>query len=231
MPRDGSASSVLFLLFGLLHRSKLPKGRSKTERWTHGAAQNCKVKLAFVGLKSNLVGGTLLLKGGTGEADKDHEPADGWSPRNMQKVIDAYSRTATRIDESRRLLATIESELAILRNRDGRLLSRSRSMIDQSRRLLAALEPPASTKAEKITIEPIATEALAQANCNPAMLSVRVCQEGTRFDWTLFGPTSERLGQGSADTELQARSDAFLAGMTYIEQLKDRYRPTNTSLH
>jgi hypothetical protein len=100
-------------------------------------------------------------------------------------------------------------------------------MLDESRLLLAALERPASiTKLEKITspIGPV-------ANRDPAMLSVRICREGTRFYWALFGPTSERVGEGSAETELNARTDAFSAGMTYIERLKDRDRPTDTSLH
>jgi hypothetical protein len=43
--------------------------------------------------------------------------------------------------------------------------------------------------------------------------------------------TLEMLGEGTAETELKAGSDAFCAGMTYIERLKRRSGPTDTSLH
>ena len=116
-------------------------------------------------------------------------------------------------------------------------------MIDESRRLLAALERPAlarrnddahhhanATPAAE-SIGPSADGVPADADRNPAMLSVRVVKKESCFGWTVYSLTNELLGAGTAETEHEARIDAFTAGMTYIDRAKGRSSPSDTSLH
>jgi hypothetical protein len=129
----------------------------------------------------------------------------------------------------------LQSDRATLNKVDAGLLATSRSMIDESKRLLATLEELASaTSGDEAHYEPIETPAAVictLSDANRALLSVRIRQEGTRFGWTVFGPTKAILGLGTAETELKARADALYAGMTYIERLKVRPAPENTMLH
>jgi hypothetical protein len=59
--------------------------------------------------------------------------------------------------------------------------------------------------------------------------SMRVFQQGSSFRWTLISPAREILGRGVAETELRARTDAFRAGMTYIDRLKAQPEPKDSS--
>ena len=135
--------------------------------------------------------------------------------------------------------------LASLRDREAIrvLLKNSRAMIDESRRLLAALERPAparrndgahhhaTTTSAAAPIEPSADGVRADADRNPATLSVRVVKKESCFGWTVYSLTNELLGRGTAETEHEARIDAFTAGMTYIDRAKGRSSPSDTSLH
>jgi hypothetical protein len=129
----------------------------------------------------------------------------------MDAELLASSRVT--IDESRRLLASLERDRTILSNIDARLSASSRAMIDESRRLLA-------TVASSAELQP-----------SPARnLSVRIFQEGARFGWSISA-SKEMLGWGTAETEQRARIDAFRAGMTYIDRLHGRSTKTATSIH
>jgi hypothetical protein len=119
---------------------------------------------------------------------------------------------------------------------DVTLLTISRSVIDESRRLLATLneELASATSADEAHYEPIEATAAAiftLSDANRALLSVRIRQEGTRFGWTVYGPTRAMLGRGTAETELKAHADALYAGMTYVQRLKVRPAPDDTMLH
>jgi hypothetical protein len=154
--------------------------------------------------------------------------------RSFTMDIELAAASRLLIDESRRLLAALEGD-GVLSN--GGLLANSRALIDESRRLLMALERQASAataEASAIPAAPIgraAPEARAEASCDRAMLSLNVHPEGPRYGWTVLNRTGELLGSGSAETEQKARTDAFLAGMTYIERLKRRSRPTAENIH
>ena len=78
-------------------------------------------------------------------------------------------------------------------------------------------------------IEPNPVEA--SPDRNPAMLSMRLIRKETCFGWTVYSPTNELLGHGTAETEHKARIDAFQAGMTYINRLKGRSVPKDSALH
>jgi hypothetical protein len=123
---------------------------------------------------------------------------------------------ATRLPEMReqwwRMAASRQIDEALLRN--------SRVLVAQSRRLLATLESAASPH----NALPIAGGISSETDHNPATLSVRILGKESRFNWTVRGPVNEVLGIGTADTELKARVDAFNAGMTYIDWLKDRFK-------
>lgn len=142
------------------------------------------------------------------------------------------------LDESRRLLAAIQARRA------DTLMGSSRALIDESRRLLVAVRGTnlPTTPGSRLP-DHVAVRRSDGASVDPAVrhsdttsvphsaLSVRVFDEGARFGWNLRSPSGEMLGQGTAETELKARTDAFGAGMTYIERLKRCSRPTDTSLH
>ena len=144
------------------------------------------------------------------------------------------------IDESRRLLATIQAR------RTGAPVASSRAVIDASRQLLAAVQgadlpptPHPKSRPEAVTVrrsdDTSVNPAVRQSHpafiADRAMLSVRIFPAGAQFGWTVFSPSREMLGRGIAGTELKARTDAFGAGMTYIERLKGRCRPTDSSVH
>lgn len=130
----------------------------------------------------------------------------------------------------------LQSDRATLNKVDAGLLATSRSMINESKRLLATLdeELASATSGDEAHYEPI--EATAAAICilsdaNRALLSVRIRQEGTRFGWTVYGPTKAMLGRGTAETEPKAHADALYAGMTFVQRLKVRPAPDDTVLH
>jgi hypothetical protein len=123
-----------------------------------------------------------------------------------------------------RLVATDDGIRTALKARDSVLLTRSRACIAESKQLLARLTSEIPTAA--IKPKP------ARPDRNPAMLSVRVFQEKSRFGWTLSALSKDVLGRGTAETERQARIDALQAGMTYIDRAKGPSSPDDdTSLH
>ena len=142
------------------------------------------------------------------------------------------------IDESRELLASLRDG-----ETTGALLKNSRAMIEESRRMLAALERWAPARRNDYAhhqatatpaaapIEPSADGVRADADRNPATLSVRVVKNESCFGWTVYSPSNDLLGVGIAETEHKARIDAFTAGMTYIDRAKGRSSPSDTSLH
>jgi hypothetical protein len=116
-------------------------------------------------------------------------------------------------------------------------------MIEESRRLLAALECSAPARRNDdahhhatatpaaAPIEPSAGGVRADTDRNPATLSVRVVKKESCFGWTVYSPTNDLLGVGTAETEHKARIDAFTAGMTYIDRANGRSSPSDTNLH
>ena len=121
-----------------------------------------------------------------------------------------------------------ESRALIAQSR--RQVTKSCQSIADSRRLLASMD--------YLAVTPIPTEAggrqsAEHTGCQKARenLSVRVFQKGLQFAWTLNSPANEMLGFGMAETELKARTDAFHAGMTYIDRAKGRSAPDDGSLH
>ena len=123
------------------------------------------------------------------------------------------AKTRSLIDQTERLVATDDGIRTALKARDTALLTRSRACIAESKRLLAGLATP--TRPDR----------------NPATLSVRVFQERLRFGWTLSAPSKDVLGRGTAETERQARIDAFAAGMTYIDRANGRSSPGDDTRH
>jgi len=148
---------------------------------------------------------------------------------SFQIDTDLLAISQSMIDESRELLASLRDGEAT-----GALLKNGRTMIDESRRLLEALERPAPARRNNDVhreIEPTAGGVLADVKRNPAALSVRIFKKGSCFGWTVYSLTNELLGGGTAETEHEARIDAFTAGMTYIDRAKGRSSPSDTSLH
>jgi len=161
------------------------------------------------------------------------------------RVVIAFERTGallvnsrTLIDASRSLLTTIAAKMT-----DAPVAS-SRALIDDSRRLLAALQnsdlPPARDPNSPpypvavsggVLVNPAVRPSDPASTAYSAAFSIRVFEEEARFGWSLKSPLGEMLGEGTAETELKARSDAFCAGMAYMERLKRRSGPTDTSLH
>jgi len=159
----------------------------------------------------------------------------------------AFERTSallvssrTLIDESRALLTTLQT-----RKTDAPVAS-SRAVIDDSRQLLTALqhldvpptplpnsspEPVTVSRSDGASVNSAAPSNQAACIAERALLSVSVFQEGLDFSWTLKARNNEMLGHGTAETERQARIDAFGAGMTYIDRAKGRSSPSDTSLH
>jgi len=131
---------------------------------------------------------------------------------SFQIDADLLAISRSLIDESRELLASLRDREAIRV-----LLKNSRAMIDESRRLLAALERPAparrndgahhhaTTTSAAAPIEPSADGVRADADRNPATLSVRVVKKESCFGWTVYSSTNDLLGVGNAETELKAR--------------------------
>jgi hypothetical protein len=157
-------------------------------------------------------------------------------PRSFETDVTLLTISRSVIDESRRLLMILQSDRATLSKVDAGLLATSRSMIDESKRLLATLDEAfaSATSGDEAHYELI--EATTAAICtlsdtNRALLSVRIRQEGTRFGWTVYGPTKAMLGRGTAETELKARAGALYAGMTYVQRLKVRPAPDDMLLH
>ena len=78
----------------------------------------------------------------------------------------------------------------------------------------------------------LAREAAAVGYQAQKNFSMRVFQQGSSFRWALISPAREILGHGVAETELRARTDAFRAGMTYIDRIKGQPEPKDfSSLH
>jgi hypothetical protein len=156
---------------------------------------------------------------------------------SFQIDADLLAISQSRIDKSRELLASLRDGQST-----GALLKNSRAMIDESRSLLAALERPAPARRNDdahhqatgtpaaAPIEPTADGVRADADRNPARLSVGVFKKESCFGWALYSITNELLGRGNAKTEHKARIDALSAGMTYIDRLKGR-SPPDTDLH
>src|SRR5262249_13654936 len=98
----------------------------------------------------------------------------------------------------------------------------SRALIDDSRRLLAALQnsdlPPARDPNSPpypvavsggVLVNPAVRPSDPASTAYSAAFSIRVFEEEARFGWSLKSPLGEMLGEGTAETELKARSDAF----------------------
>jgi hypothetical protein len=161
--------------------------------------------------------------------------------RSFQVDAALLAMSHSTIAESRRLLA--KSWSGRVDGGQDDTLTNSREKIAESRRLLATLELSPSTAngveaahceptlVPDAPIAPNAAAVLANADRDPAALSVHVFQGGPRFSWTVCSPSDEILGRGTAETELKARADAFCAGMIYLDWLKDQHRPDNGSLH
>jgi hypothetical protein len=161
--------------------------------------------------------------------------------RSFQVDAALLAMSRSTIAESRRLLAKSWSERVDGGQDDS--LTNSREKIAESRRLLATLELSPSTANDDeaahgeptlvpaAPIAPNAAAVLAKADRDPAALSVHVFQEGARFGWTICSPSEVVLGQGTAETELKARADAFGAGMIYLDWLKDRHRSDDGRIH
>lgn len=151
----------------------------------------------------------------------------------------AMSRST--IVESRRLLAKNWSER--IDNGHDDPLTNSRAKIDECRQLLTTLDLSTSlergdqsahgepTLVPTAPIAPEAAELPAEANRDRAALSVHVFRDGVRFGWTVCGAGNDILGRGMAETELKARTNAFGAGMTYLNRLKDRLATGDISRH
>lgn len=121
-----------------------------------------------------------------------------------------------------------ESRASIDRSR--RQVTKGCQLIADSRRLLASVDYSA------VTLTPTEAggrQSAERTGCQNARenLSVHVFQKGPKFAWTLNSPANEMLGFGMAETELRARTDAFHAGMTYIDRIKGRSAPDDGSLH
>src|SRR5262249_7643108 len=144
------------------------------------------------------------------------------------------------IDGSRCLLATIQA------TRTGAPVASRRAVIDESRQLLATVQgadlpptPHPKSRPEAVTVarsddtsvNPAVPHLDPAFLANPALLSVRIIPSGGELGWSVFSTSREMLGRGIADTELKARTEAFGAGMTFIERLKGRCRPTDSSVH
>jgi hypothetical protein len=121
-----------------------------------------------------------------------------------------------------------ESRASIARSR--RQVTKGCQLIADSRRLLASVDYSAVTPAPT---EAGGRQSAEHTGCQNARenLSVHVFQKGLQFSWTLNSPANEMLGFGMAETELKARTDAFNAGMTYIDRAKGRSAPDDGSLH
>jgi len=124
---------------------------------------------------------------------------------SFQIDADLLAISRSLIDESRELLASlIDGEATRV------LLKNSRAMIDESRRLLAALECSvparrnddphhhATATPAAAPIEPSADGVRADADRNPATLSVNIFEKGSCFGWTVYSPTNDLLGRGTA---------------------------------
>jgi hypothetical protein len=94
-----------------------------------------------------------------------------------------------------------------------------------------ALSAEALLLLNEVPIEPTAAETRGAAIRNPAMLSVRVFETGSAFGWRVLSADNELLGRGTAETEKEARIEAFRAAMTYIDRSKNRSTSTESSLH
>jgi hypothetical protein len=147
--------------------------------------------------------------------------------RSFQRDADLLGTSRSMIDDSRRLLASLQADRLVLGNVDGHLLASSRARIDDSRRLLARLTVEIPTG----PMQPAAADDGLQLDGNSATLTVHVFQEGSRFGWTLNTPRAEVLGRGIAETEFQARVDALQSGMTYVDRAKGRSSPGDSNLH
>jgi len=161
--------------------------------------------------------------------------------RSFQVDAALLAMSRSTIAESWRLLAKIWGERADGGQDDS--LKNSREKIAESRRLLATLELSPSTAnggeaahgeptlVPAAPIAPNAAAVLAKADRDPAALSIHVFQEGARYRWTVCSPREEILGRGTARTELKARTDAFCAGMIYLDWLKDQHQPDDGTVH
>jgi len=125
------------------------------------------------------------------------------------------------------------------------LVASSRALLTESRELLAELEhadalrkarrdsPRENVVVSRSEATPVGP-AVHQSDQTPAQhteLSIRVFKDGEQCGWTLYSPTKEMLGWGTAESELSARIDALHAGMTYIDRLKSRYALSDTRHH
>jgi len=125
------------------------------------------------------------------------------------------------------------------------LVASSHALLAQSRELLAELEHADALRrarrdspCENVVVShseanPVGP-AVHQRDQTPAQhtkLSIRVFEDGEQYGWTLYSPTKEMLGSGTAESELNARIDAFRAGMTYIDLLKNRSALSNIRRH
>lgn len=154
--------------------------------------------------------------------------------RSFQVDAALLAMSHSTIAESRRLLTKNWSE-RVGDGQDDRLTN-SRASIADSKRLLASLEATAAThngeaRGESLTMPTTPATACANMDHDPTALSVHVFQEGARFGWTVCSPKEEIVGRGTAETELQARADAFCAGMIYLQWAKDQSPPSGTNLH
>jgi hypothetical protein len=134
---------------------------------------------------------------------------------------------------------------AIAFDRTDALVASSRALLAQSRQLLAELEhadalrmPRRDSSRESVVVNrsvgtPVGPAVHQSQQTAPphTELSIRVFRDGEQFGWTVYSPTKQMLGWGTAGSELSARVDAFHAGMTYIDRLKGRSAPSNNPLH
>lgn len=125
------------------------------------------------------------------------------------------------------------------------LIARSRALLAQSRQLLTELEradllrfrrrdsPRESVAVSRSEGTPVgpAVHQSDQTSARHAEFSIAVIEDGEQFGWTLYSPTKEWLGWGTAETELNARVDALQAGMAYIDRLKNRSAPSSIRLN
>jgi len=146
---------------------------------------------------------------------------------SFQMDAELLTRSRSLIDETRRLKATHQNIQTILKDNHEALVASSRACIAESKRLLARLAIEIPTAA----IKPNPAEVRTRPDRNPAMLSVRVVEDGLRFGWSIHTPTKEVLGRGTAETEFDARVEAFRAAMDYINQLKGRSELKISTLH
>jgi hypothetical protein len=124
------------------------------------------------------------------------------------------------------------------------LVASSRALLTESRELLAELEHADAlrkarldsprenvvvSRSEATLVGPAVHES-DQTAAQRTELSIRAFEDGEHFGWTLYSPTKEMLGWGTAESELSGRIDALHAGMTYIDRLKSRSALSDTRL-